>query len=396
LTSHTHLAAVLALCALGGASPGCRDDVDPFEADDRLAEELTTGQLTFSIGDDRSPTWSQAGDSIYYSAAGYGHLPPDPGVLVGLPAAGGPSRPILSNVQLPNTLGLRRWFVAPAVSPAGEVVAFAEIVETHDLSLFCNSALSTLVCDPTREAAELPPLGEIAVRIRRLDATRPLDYDPHLLVPVPGLERVEGPNPYDAGVFHIVDYFPFQYLFDQERSFIFRASWSPDADRLVLSDGLRLLIWTASTSTVTTLPGGEDGVGPAWSPDGEWIAFSRLERADSSQAVCLFLALGVSCAQERTDYTLGSRTLTIVRPDGTGLAELAAGDEPAWSPDSRTVYFRRDDQIWSIGLDRTALAPVPGTVGGREPAVSPDGKHLAFSLLSHDGDYDIWIVSLVP
>jgi Tol biopolymer transport system component len=396
LTSHTHLAAVLALCALGGASPGCRDDVDPFEADDRIPVEIVTGQLTFSIGDDRSPTWSRAGDSVYYSAAGYGHLPPDPGVLVGIPAAGGVSRPILSNVQLRNALGLRRWFVAPALSPAGEVIAFAEIVQTHDLNLFCDPALSTLVCDPTREAAELPPLGDIAVRIRRLDATDPLDDDTYLVVPVPGLERVEGSNPYDAPVFHIVNDFPFQQLFDQERSFTFRASWAPDADRLVLSDGLRLLIWTSSTSTVTSVPGGEDGVGPAWSPDGEWIAFSRLERADSSQAVCLFVALGVACAQERTDYTLGSRILTIVRPDGTGLTELAPGDEPAWSPDSRMLYFRHDDQIWSIGLDRSPPSTVPGTVGGREPAVSPDGKYLAFSRLSSDGDYDIWIVSLVP
>lgn len=372
---------------------GCRDDVPPFEAEDRPAVEA--GRLTFSPKDDRSPTWSTAGDSIYYSAEGYGHLPPDPGVLVGLPAGGGTSQPILSNVQLPNGTRRQHWLVAPAVSPDGAIVAFAEITAVIDAFL-CNPDLYALVCQPPRDEAAFPPLGGVAIRIRRLDATGPPEDDPRLDVRILGVVAVEGPNPYDAGNFHVVHNYPFQQLFDQERSFIFRASWAPDGDRLVLSDGLRLLIWTVSSGTVADVSGSDDGVGPAWSPDGEWIAFSRLERADSSQAVCLFLALGVSCAQERTDYTPGKRILTIIRPDGTGATEIAEGDEPAWSPDARTLFFRRDNQLWKIGVDGTAVSPVPGTEGGREPAVSPDGRHLAFAKLNPDGDYDIWLVSIEP
>ena len=34
------------------------------------------------------------------------------------------------------------------------------------------------------------------------------------------------------------------------------------------------------------------------------------------------------------------------------------------------------------------------TVGGREPAISPDGQHLAFSIMGERGDYDIWVVTL--
>lgn len=394
MRSNPGVAVAYLLCVAGLALPGCREDVSPFEANDRGGTVFETGQLTFSLRDDRSPTWSTAGDSIYYSAEGYGHLPPDPGVLVGLPAGGGTARPILANVQLPSGTRRQRWLVAPAASPDGESVAFAEITRIQEA--LCDPDLYSLVCEPQRDEALLPPLARIAISIRRLDATGAPEDDPRLYVNIPGVEHVEGPNPYDAAQFHRVHDYPFQQLFAQERSFVFRASWAPDGERLVLSDGVRLLVWTADSPAVVAVPGSGDGVGPAWSPDGEWIAFSRLERADSTQAVCLFMALGVACAQERTDYSPGERVLTIIRPDGSDATELAEGDEPAWSPDARTLFFRRDDQIWRIGLDRSGLAPVPGTERGREPAVSPDGRHLAFARLSPDGDYDIWIVSLQP
>jgi Tol biopolymer transport system component len=92
----------------------------------------------------------------------------------------------------------------------------------------------------------------------------------------------------------------------------------------------------------------------------------------------------------------GRHVISIVQPDGSGLTELGEGDEPAWSPDGSTIYFRHADQIWRMAADGSGTEPIPGTDGGREPAVSPDGALLAFARESRFGDYDIWVTRLEP
>jgi Tol biopolymer transport system component len=145
------------------------------------------------------------------------------------------------------------------------------------------------------------------------------------------------------------------------------------------------------------IPGTQDGVTPAWSPDDEWIAFSRLQRTDSVNHFCIHPGAFVPCAvQDRTDYELGEAQLTLIRPNGDGVSVLGAGTDPAWSPDGGSLYFHRADAIWRAATDGSSAAPVPGTADGREPAVSPDGRFLAFSRLSANGDYDIWVIALEP
>ncbi len=391
---------VLAWSSLSAATIAlfsCRDDVAPFEATDR--EPISgSAQLTFSVKDDRSPSWTLDGDSVYYSAEGFGRLPADPGVLVGMPQEGGVASEILTNVQIPDDSELR-WLVAPTVAPHGERLAYVEIEPLWTIRVFCDPGLTQLSCipdsDPPRNEAELPPLRTIRARVRRLDATGPIADDPGLEVGIPGV--IDTTDPFGGPRLLTVQDYPFQQLFDTERGFVFRASWAPDGEQLVLSDGLHLLIWTVESGRVDTIPGSEDGTSPAWSPDGEWIAFTRLERANSSNVTCIHSGgFGPVCVQERTEYIPGRRVLTLIRPDGTALSELGDGDEPAWAPDGESVFFRRGGQIWRIARDGTAAQPIAGTEGGREPAVSPDGRSLAFSRPGFDGNFDIWKVELVP
>ena len=75
--------------------------------------------------------------------------------------------------------------------------------------------------------------------------------------------------------------------------------------------------------------------------------------------------------------------------------ELGEGEDPAWSQDGRTLFFRRDDRIFRSGLDGSGAVPIADTQGGRSPAVSPDGRYLAFARRKAlGGDYDVWLVRL--
>jgi Tol biopolymer transport system component len=381
-----------ALALMAASLGGCHGDVEPFSANDRDPnDEFITLRLTFSPGDDQTPTWSQDGDSVYYAATGFDVFSDESVVLVGVPRLGGAAGMITSNVQVPGTA--ERWLVAPQVHPSGERFAYAEVGPPWPA--VCPSIEPS--CSPAIDNTALPRLRDVIVRVRRFDATGSVDSDPLVTVPIPGV--VYDFNIQNTPRVHVVRNFPFHQLFDEERVSVFRPSWAPTGDRLVFSDGLTLLVWNTSDAPLV-LPNTDEGVSPAWSPDGEWIAFSRLERADSSASTCTYISdpppvpPTPTCVQQRTDYDPGRRLLTLVRPDGTDVTQLGEGEDPAWSPDGSALYFRRADQIWRSAPDGSGATPIDFTNGGREPAVSPDGQYLAISVLGERGDYDIWVISL--
>jgi hypothetical protein len=370
----------------------CRDDVGPFQPTDRPVNRSEAVRLTYSPRNDFAPAWSLDGDSVYYSAEGFETQPSSPGVLVRIPRDGGSGAPLL-NVQSEGSR-TEHYLAGPTPDPAGGRMAFVEIVQIwapHP----CSLDLTSLSCTPPRaeEDARRPPLRSIAVRARASDATQPLEDDPSLAFAVPGVTL-----DFDTGVVSIVHFYPFQQLFVNDRTFGLRASWAPGGERLALSDGLQLFIWTVGDSTATPITNTGDGIWPAWSPDGEWIAFTRLERADSTGATCEYRGdMGqLICVQERTEYVTGRHVLSLVRTDGSDLTELGDGDEPAWAPDGSEIFFHRGGQIWRSAPDGTNARAVPETEGGHQPAVSPDGLSLAIAKLNASGDYDIWIVPLAP
>lgn len=379
----------LVLAASVTALGGCREEVDPFAAKDRGPTPAQQAlRLTYSGQDDRTPSWSADGDTVYYSTDGFDGFPDQRGVLVALSRNRGVARQLLPNAQVPG--GEERWLLAPRLEPGGERLAFVEMGPLWPADA-CPG--TTVTCDPPADPS-LPPLREVTLRVRRFDAVGPLESTPSHFVRVPGVRFDFSPTP----KFHVVANYPFHQLFEQERAAIFRPDWAPDGDSLVYSDGSALFIWQVGSANAQPIPNSEDGVGPAWSPDGDWIAFSRLERADSSGTTCTydsgFPGAPPPCIQERTDYIPGPRVLTLIRPDGSAVRELGEGDEPAWAPDGSALYYRHDGSIWRTALDGTGSERLDFSDGGREPAVSPDGRFLAIARLSPDGDDDIWVLSL--
>jgi TolB protein len=110
-------------------------------------------------------------------------------------------------------------------------------------------------------------------------------------------------------------------------------------------------------------PAGSLDYNPAWSPKGDWIAFTS-ERA-------------------------GSADLYRVHPDGTGLERLtedpAYDDQAAFSPDGKQIVFVTTRaggtaDLWILdAATHKARALTSGAGGDFRPAWSPDGRWIAFS-----------------
>jgi TolB protein len=112
------------------------------------------------------------------------------------------------------------------------------------------------------------------------------------------------------------------------------AVWSPQADSLLVSDiqrsaegfAVHLLRASPESGELTDVTGQDQAVedsSPAWSPNGQWVAFTRK-------------AAGASMGKQ----------IWLMRPDGGEARYLTSDPEihhglPTWSPDGRYLAFQR-------------------------------------------------------
>jgi len=122
---------------------------------------------------------------------------------------------------------------------------------------------------------------------------------------------------------------------------------SPDGTKMVLSLQGGLWIIPASGGTATKItPWDVESTQPAWSPDGEWIAFQNYS-------------------------TAANYAIWVVKSDGSQLHAVTSGPfddrEPSWYPDSSKVIFSSDRsndkqyKIWSVTLGGALQQLTTGT-----------------------------------
>lgn len=199
------------------------------------------------------------------------------------------------------------------------------------------------------------------------------------------------------------------------------ACWSPDGSRLAYvakapGGKPQLFVWTRATGQSVAITTGDEAPGaPSWSPQGDKLAFVRLVPEAPITAAPVAMPKGASWAPplhiiDRADYQAddagllpeGHSQIFVISANGTDEQALTsgpyhAGGALAWTPDGRSVIFatnRADDHaldvlgsdLYRVDLANRNLTRLTSRPGGEsQPAVSPDGRRIAFTGFAEKG-----------
>jgi Tol biopolymer transport system component len=141
-------------------------------------------------------------------------------------------------------------------------------------------------------------------------------------------------------------------------------------------------------SRLTSTP--EQEFSPAWSPDGQAIAFLRIF-SRSKMALILI-------AQR------GGRERVLTEFEASELSDRPSGPYLAWTPDSKWLVSaglevsRRPWSLYLVSVDtgekrRLTMPPASTFWGDTAPALSPDGRNVAF-IRQQIGAYDLYRLRL--
>jgi len=144
-------------------------------------------------------------------------------------------------------------------------------------------------------------------------------------------------------------------------------AWSADGDRIAFDCGTGVCVMDSDGSNRTQLT--NFGYFPAWSPDGSRIAF-------------------------------GCGGICVMNADGSGRTQLTGGpdDFPSWSPDGTTIAFERDilgggftgSDIYVVNADGSGQSQLTSGDYNFAPDWSPDGTRIAFASTRGVGHSEIY------
>lgn len=162
-------------------------------------------------------------------------------------------------------------------------------------------------------------------------------------------------------------------------------AWSPDGERIAYAADVRtydLALWSIApdgSAPRQLFQAGDYGGGidrPTWAPSGAELAVAAFRRGEVSQI-------------EVVTPTTGRYRVITRAPNGAY--------DPAWSPTGEWIaYVARDGvrhDIWLVRPDGGEPVQVTSTGRNRMPAWSPDGRWLAFFTLAENG-FDIRVLPI--
>jgi uncharacterized repeat protein (TIGR01451 family) len=143
----------------------------------------------------------------------------------------------------------------------------------------------------------------------------------------------------------------------------FGPAWSADGQKIAFGADYDddIAVMNADGTGVTQLTGNNIDGGPTWSPDGTKIAFARQEPSTAVE-------------------------IEVMNANGTGVKALTPGTSPAWSPDGKVIAFSGWGTcgIFTILASGNSRSPKRLTTGcgDAEPDWSPDGGRIVYSTTS--------------
>jgi hypothetical protein len=160
----------------------------------------------------------------------------------------------------------------------------------------------------------------------------------------------------------------------------FDPSLSWDRTKVIFSVSTGLKIVTVKTKSWVQHSTGAGDSGAAFSPDGKQIIFSGFRTRDNQGTDPEIRIDGVSSS-------VSSSTLTNNDVPDT---------QPVWSKDGKTIFFIEGDgtsaELMSLDIaSKSATQITTDQFEDRDPAVSPDGKYIAFASTRAGKGFDLYL-----